>query len=106
MPDIVLNISLQELCTQEGINETMVIEVVEHGIAEPLSGDNCNDWMFESSSVHWMKKAIRLYHDLDIDWVSIALVIDLLQQNDALIRDNKRLSNQLNRFINGQADLY
>ncbi|MBL7002564.1 MAG: chaperone modulator CbpM [Gammaproteobacteria bacterium] len=97
MSDIVFKISLQELCEQEGITETIVFKVVEHGIAEPLEG---NDWMFESSSVHWMKKAIRLYHDLDIDWVSIAMIIDLLQQNDALLRKNERLKNQLNRFIN------
>jgi chaperone modulatory protein CbpM len=99
MPDIVLKISLQELCAQEGITETMVIEVVEHGIAEPLAGNELSDWIFESNSVHWMKKAIRLYHDLDIDWVSIAMVIDLLQQKDDLIRENERLKKQLERFV-------
>jgi chaperone modulatory protein CbpM len=101
MPNIVLKISLQELCAQEGITETMVIEVVEHGIAEPLTGDDYNDWIFESDSVHWMKKAIRLYHDLDIDWVSISMVIDLLQQKDALLKENERLKSQLDRFVNG-----
>ena len=99
MSDILLKVSLQELCTQEGITETMVVEVVEYGIAEPLAGNDCTDWMFDSSSVHWMKKAIRLYHDLDIDWVSIAMVIDLLQQKDALLRENERLRNQLDRFV-------
>ncbi|MFT7111207.1 MAG: chaperone modulatory protein CbpM [Psychrobacter glaciei] len=100
MSDIVFKVSLQELCVQEGITETLVIEVVEHGIALPLSGDDFNDWMFESSSVHWMKKAIRLYHDLDIDWVSIAMVIDLLQQKDDLKMENEHLKNQLERFVN------
>lgn len=100
MSDVVLKVSLQELCTQEGITETMVVEVVEYGIAEPLAGSDYTDWMFDSSSVHWMKKAIRLYHDLDIDWVSIAMVIDLLQQKDALLRENERLKNQLDRFVN------
>lgn len=99
MSEMILKISLQELCIQEGINESLVVEVVEHGIAEPLEGTCCNDWVFESTSVHWMKKAIRLYHDLDIDWVSIALVIDLLQQKDALVRENERLKCQLERFI-------
>ena len=105
MSDIVLIVSLQELCVQEGITETMVVDVVEHGIAEPLAGNDFDEWMFESSSVHWMKKAIRLYHDLDIDWVSIAMVIDLLQQKDALLRENELLKNQLDRFINGTTDL-
>jgi chaperone modulatory protein CbpM len=100
MSDIVFKVSLQELCVQEGITETLVIEVVEHGIALPLSGDDFSDWMFESSSVHWMKKAIRLYHDLDIDCVSIAMVIDLLQQKDDLQIENEHLKNQLERFVN------
>jgi chaperone modulatory protein CbpM len=106
MSDIVLEVSLQELCIQEGITETMVIEVVEHGIAEPLIGNDINDWVFELNSVHWMKKAIRLYHDLDIDWVSIAIVIDLLQQKDVLLRENERLKMQLDRFVNDVTDLH
>ncbi|RTE65793.1 chaperone modulatory protein CbpM [Amphritea opalescens] len=106
MSDIMLKVSLQELCVQEGITETMVIEVVEHGIAEPFAGQDVNDWMFELNSVHWMKKAIRLYHDLDIDWVSIAIVIDLLKQKDLLLRENARLRNQLDRFVSDVADLH
>lgn len=104
MSDIVLKVSLQELCVQEGITETMVLEVVEHGIAEPFAGQDVNDWIFELNSVHWMKKAIRLYHDLDIDWVSIAIVIDLLKQKDALLRENACLKNQLDRFVSDVTD--
>jgi chaperone modulatory protein CbpM len=104
MSDIVLKVSLDELCAQEGITDVMVVEVVEHGIAEPLAGDDASNWIFESSSVHWMKKAIRLYHDLDIDWVSIAMVIDLLQQKESLLRENERLKIQLDRFINDGVD--
>ena len=105
MSDIVLKVSLQELCVQEGITETMVLEVVEHGIAEPFAGQDVNDWIFELNSVHWMKKAIRLYHDLDIDWVSIAIVIDLLKQKDALLRENACLKNQLDRFVSDVTEL-
>lgn len=100
MSDIMLKVSVQELCVQEGINETMLIEVVEHGIAEPLVGYGLHDWMFELNSVHWMKKAIRLHHDLEIDWVSVALVIDLLKQKDSLLRENQCLKMQLDRFVN------
>ena len=67
MSNIVLRVSVQELSAQEGIDESLVVEVVEHGIAEPLLDNNFDGWEFELSSVHWMKKAIRLYHDLDID---------------------------------------
>ncbi|MDO6563148.1 chaperone modulator CbpM [Amphritea sp. 1_MG-2023] len=105
MSDIVLKVSLQELCVQEGITETMLIEVVEHGIVEPYEGQDSDEWMFELSSVHWMKKAIRLYHDLDIDWVSIAIVIDLLKQKDALLRENECLKKQLERFVSDTADI-
>ena len=100
MTDNIFKISLQELCTQEGFNKNMAIEVVEHGIAQPLTGDHYKDWIFESNSVYWMKKAIRLYHDLEIDWVAIAIVIDLLQQQDSLTKENDCLKMQLNRFLN------
>ena len=105
MSDIVSKVSLQELCAQEGVTETIVIEVVEHGIAEPLAGNDFNDWIFKCGSVHWMKKAIRLHHDLDIDWVSIAMVIDLLQQKEALLKENEHLKKQLHRFVNDVTDL-
>ena len=99
MSEIVLKVTLEELCQHEGINEKMIIDIVEHGIAEPLGGGVSTEWVFETSSVYWVKKAIRLYRDLEIDWHAVAMVVNLLQQNDMLLKENRQLRSQLNRFL-------
>ena len=98
MTDIVLGISLIELCQYEGLTEQLIAEVVEHGIAQPVSGNERVEWVFETASVHWLRKAVRLHNDLEIDWVAVAMVIDLLQKNEALQRRNECYEQQLRRF--------
>jgi chaperone modulatory protein CbpM len=98
MTDIVLSISLRELCQYEGLNEQLIVEVVEHGIAQPVAGDDVVDWVFDTTSVHWLKKAVRLHYDLEIDWIAVAMVIDLLQKNETLRRQNQCFEQQLRRF--------
>ena len=99
MTDIVLGVSLHELCQCEGLTEQLIIEVVDHGIAQPFAGNNVVDWVFDASSVHWLQKAVRLHYDLEIDWIAVAMVIDLLQKNEALRRENECIEQQLKRFL-------
>ena len=96
--DTVLSISLQELCQCEGLTEQIIIEVVNHGIAQPVAGSNVVDWVFDATSVHWLRKAVRLHYDLEIDWIAVAMVVDLLQKNEALQRENECHKQQLKRF--------
>lgn len=93
-----LSISLQELCQCEGLTEQIIIEVVDHGIAQPVAGNNVIDWVFDATSVHWLRKAVRLHYDLEIDWIAVAMVVDLLQKNEALQRENECNKQQLKRF--------
>ena len=99
MTDIVLGVSLHELCQCEGLTEQLIIEVVDHGIAQPVAGNNVVDWVFDTSSVHWLQKAARLHYDLEIDWIAVAMVIELLQKNEALRRENECIGQQLKRFL-------
>jgi chaperone modulatory protein CbpM len=98
MMDTVLSISLHELCQYEGLTEQIIIEVVDHGIAQPVAGNNVIDWVFDATSVHWLQKAVRLHYDLEIDWIAVAMVVDLLQKNEALQRENECNKQQLKRF--------
>jgi chaperone modulatory protein CbpM len=97
--DVVLRISLHELCQYEGFSEQLIVEVVDHGIAQPVAGNSVVDWVFEATSVHWLRKAVRLHDDLEIDWIAVAMVIDLLQKNEALQRQNQSFEQQLKRFL-------
>lgn len=99
MTDMVLSISLTELCQYEQLTEQLIVEVVEHGIAQPVAGKAVVDWVFDATSVHWLHKAVRLQYDLDIDWIAVAMVIDLLKKNEALQRQNECLQQQLRRLL-------
>ena len=57
-----MRISLHELCQYEGLNEQLIVEVVEHGIAQPVAGSRVVDWVFETTSVYWVRKAVRLHY--------------------------------------------
>jgi chaperone modulatory protein CbpM len=99
MTQILLNIALDELCQLEGIESEVIIDIVEYGIAEPIEGTDNANWVFDTTSVHWIKKAVRLHRDLEIDWIAVALVIDLMQQKEALQREARHYQRQLSRFI-------
>lgn len=102
MTEIVLSISVQELCQCEGFTEQLIIEVVDHGIAEPVKGKEVVDWVFDTTSVHWLRKAVRLHDDLELDWIAVAMVIDLLRQNESLKQQNQRFEQQLRRFLDSR----
>lgn len=97
-------ISLSELCQLERIESHYIIEIVENGIVKPIANANdpdandMSDWEFDTSSVYWIKKAVRLHLDLEIDWLAVALLIDLIQQRDALQKENAFFQQQLSRF--------
>ncbi len=94
-----VHISIHEFCQREGVSEQHVHSIVEHGIAQPLVGQLSRDWAFDNNNVRWMQKALRLRHDLDIDWIATAMVIDLLRQRESLHRDNRQLRQRLRRFV-------
>ncbi|CAD5263839.1 Chaperone modulatory protein CbpM [Alteromonas sp. 38] len=98
MVDTLLVISFEELCQVERLNQEMIVEVIDYGIAEPVSGDDKNDWMFDTSSVRWVKKAITLYDQLELDWVAIAMIVELLKQKEKLTEENEYLHRRLTRF--------
>jgi chaperone modulatory protein CbpM len=99
MTDVILSISLHELCEHEELNEQIIVELVEHGIAEPIAGEDVADWVFDATSARWLQKAVRLHYSLEIDWVAVAMVIDLLQRNEALQRKSQSIEQQLKRFL-------
>ena len=98
MSEILISISFDELCQVEGVESDSIIEIVEYGIVEPIEGNDIAQWVFDTSSVHWIKKALRLHQDLEIDWIAVSLVIDLMRQKEALEKENETYRRQLQRF--------
>lgn len=98
MSETLLIISFEELCHIEQLSKDMIIEVIDYGIAEPVSGDNTSNWVFDTSSVRWVKKAITLYSQLELDWIAVAMIVELLKQKEKLTEENENLQRRLMRF--------
>ncbi|MCP5205830.1 MAG: chaperone modulatory protein CbpM [Hahellaceae bacterium] len=99
------SISFDELCEIEGIESQLIVEIVEYEIVTPLNKrleeTTEHQWLFDTASIYWIQKALRLHHDLEIDWVAVAMLIDLMQQKEALLKENRKYEQQLKRFITG-----
>lgn len=93
------SISLDELCQSVQIDKELVISIVDYGIAKPVGGEASHEWLFDDVSAHWLKKAVRLSRELEIDLVAVAMVIELLKQKERLEQENIALTRQLSRYI-------
>jgi len=95
-----LRISLRELCECEQISRQWLVAIVEHDIVSPVSAaGKVDDWVFETRSVQWVKRAIRLHQDLELEWVAIAMILELQQQREQLLQENRCLQQRLQRFL-------
>jgi len=99
MTSTIIQITVSELCEREELSRSVVVQLVQYDIAQPLAGSSIEDWIFDVTTAHWMQRAIRLQRDLDIDWIAVAMLIDLLQEREQLSEENQRLRQRLGRFL-------
>ena len=99
MATTLLRITVSELCEQEGLSHSRLVEMVQYDIARPVAGTSLEDWVFDATSAHWLKKALRLQRDLDLDWVAVAMLVDLLRERERLDQENRQLRQRLGRFL-------
>ncbi len=90
-------LSLNELCEVTLMPEDIIVEIVEHGIVEPL-GREPENWQFDLHMVVITRKALRLHRDLEIDWSGIAFALSLIDEIEQLREQNDCLSQRLSRF--------
>ncbi len=67
---------LREICVVE---EKVLLEMVEFGILEPKEKRQ-QIWIFNANALDRTQKAMRLHHDLAINWAGISLILDLLEE--------------------------
>ena len=77
--DETLSLTLHEVCDVCGIEEALVIEMVDEGVAEPLDPAT-TPWQFSGVAVARLRTAFRLQRDLRINPAGAALVLDLLEE--------------------------
>ena len=77
------HLSIVQLCRMCEQNSECIIEMVNYGIIDP-TGDSVREWRFSFSSVQYVRKAIRLQNDLEVNIAGAALAIHLLKRIEEL----------------------
>lgn len=91
-------VSSDELCLSSDITQAILQELVDHSIAIPIVGEHVTEWQFTVETITLVKKAARIQRDLTVEWSAIPLILQLLNDRDELIAENKMLKQQLSRF--------
>lgn len=76
-------LSLDELCRACASSTEWVIELVDEGVLDPV-GHERDLWRFSGASLQRARAATRLQNDLNINLAGIALVLDLMDEIQAL----------------------
>ena len=75
--------TLHEACLVCGVGTTLLVELVEHGIARPQQ-PGARDWTFSDRDLLRAQKALRLRRDLGLELAGLALALDLLDEIERL----------------------
>lgn len=78
-------LTLDELCRFCDADTAWVVDMVEHGALDP-QGNVRAEWTFQAISIARARKARRLQRDFEVNAAGIALILDLLEERDALRR--------------------
>ncbi|MBT9501998.1 MAG: MerR family transcriptional regulator [Burkholderiaceae bacterium] len=78
-----LHFSLGELCRACGAETEQLMSLVDEGVLEP-AGSGPQDWRFAGPSLRRAHAALRLTRDLELNPAATALVLDLLDEIEAL----------------------
>jgi chaperone modulatory protein CbpM len=85
-----LQFTLIELSQACQADSARLIELVEEGALVPL-GTDASTWRFDGSAFRRASVALRLARDLHLNAAGVALVIDLLDEVEALRARLRRL---------------
>ena len=72
-----------EVCEVCGVDRSLVVAMVEEGIAAPLDSESTH-WEFSGVAVTRIRTATRLHRDLEVNLAGAALVLDLLEEIETL----------------------
>ncbi|PKM09965.1 MAG: MerR family transcriptional regulator [Gammaproteobacteria bacterium HGW-Gammaproteobacteria-10] len=78
-----IRFTLMELSVLGKTSAEWVIELVDEGVLEP-EGETATDWRFDARALKRLQAVERLQRDLGINLPGAALVLDLLEEVEAL----------------------
>jgi len=77
------SVSFTELCKLHYFSETWLIELVEHGLFQPVA-QPIEQTNFDCQMLHRLHAAFRLQRDLELNVSGTVLVMELLDQLETL----------------------
>lgn len=77
--------TLHEFCDACGVRSQLIVEMVEEGVIEPSHRAD-SGWQFHGDALVRARRALRLVHDLQVNWAGAALALDLLEEIERLER--------------------
>lgn len=96
MSSATFTLRVADLCERVSLAEPEVREIVACGILTPRD-HAAEEWEFDPEAPALAARAVRLHRDLHLDWPGVALALQLLQEIDALRRENQLLRQRLAR---------
>lgn len=81
--DDTVELTMIEITQACSLSAVQIIELVEHGVLEPIGGDPAN-WRFSALSLSKARIAMRLQRDLEINPAGVALALDLIDEIEIL----------------------
>jgi chaperone modulatory protein CbpM len=92
-----ITVCSNDICQRVQISEQDLIDIVSLGIIEPQDR-KASEWQFDDAVLAEIARATRLRRDLEINWEGVALALELLDEVQALRRENHALLRRLKRF--------
>ena len=92
--DIVETQTLIELSTFCHARTDWVVALVHHGVLDP-GGPDTETWRFDATNIARARKAQRLMQDFGLSVAGLALVLDLMDERDALAQRLAHLSGEM-----------
>lgn len=83
--EVVESLSLTELTTFCHTDPDWVVQLVDHGVVTPIT-PSTQEWEFAPKHIARARKAARLMRDLGLNVAGVAVVLDLLEERDRLVR--------------------
>lgn len=87
-------LSQNELCERCGLKPLLLVELVGLGLVTPKVVEP-GQWLFQATAVPTLHQALRLRHELELDWQGVAVAMDLLTQLRELRQQVDSLQRQL-----------
>ena len=91
-----MQLQLTEFVSYCRVENALVIEMVELGVLEP-QGAAPNEWRFAARDLRRARTALRLSRDLGVNYEGAAVILDLLDERDAMLARLRTLQTALLR---------